>query len=190
MRRINVSSRWPRMATAPIVGLVVAISMVGLMVTASASSVHLKKGLTFTDNGLTLTAAGTLVGLGNGNVVVTLTAQGNPTATCTNKGGTQAAGQNPAAVTLTGSQAIPERDIKNGTTPFGPVTTNAPESPILGAPGCPNSNWTEKITDVAFTSAKITVYQAGVLVLTVNCTFSPATTNGPVPSANVTCTSS
>jgi len=52
---------------------------------------------------------------------------------------------------------------------------------------------------VAFTSAKIEIYQdqtAGTgtfgrwetLVLTVNCTFSPATANGPVPSSGFTCT--
>ena len=35
-----------------------------------ASSVHLKGPLTFTDNGLTLTASGALAGLGNTNLQV------------------------------------------------------------------------------------------------------------------------
>jgi hypothetical protein len=50
---------------------------------------------------------------------------------------------------------------------------------------------------MAFTSATITLFQdanangtfeAGELVLTVNCTFSPATSNGAVPSSGFTCT--
>jgi hypothetical protein len=164
----------------------------------SAASVHLKGGAnakpSFTDNGLTLSSSGELSGLGGGDITVELTAQGNPTATCTNPAGaTQPPGQNPAQVTLTGVQQIPAGSIKNGNVPFS-VVTQAPTSPIPGAPGCPNPQWTETITDVAFTSATIVVRQPsteqnlGPIVLTVSCTFSQPTTNGAVPSGRVTCT--
>jgi hypothetical protein len=157
------------------------------------SSVHLKGGPrakpSFIDNGLALSVSGALAGLGNEDLLVTLSAAGDATATCTNPAGsTQPPGQNPAPVTLTGAVAIPAAEIKNGNVAFT-VTTTAPASPVPGAPGCPNPRWTETITDVAFTSATITVEQPPpTVVLTIYCTFSPATSNGAVPGSTVTCT--
>lgn len=180
------------------IGIIAVLSLLLVAVTAavaSAANVHLKGGAnaepSFTDGGLTLNAAGDLAGLGNGDVLVTLTARANPTATCTNPAGaTQPPGQNPAEVEVTGSQAIPASEIKNGNTPFS-VTTLAPTTPIPGAPDCPNPQWTERITDMAFTSAIITVQQPpGTTVLTVSCTFSSPTTNGAVPGGRVSCTQS
>lgn len=163
-----------------------------------ASSVHLKGGRrakpTFTDLGLSLDAAGELSGLGGGNVRVELTATANATADCVNPGSGEhrPPGQNPAPVSVSGVQQIPETEIKNGNTPFD-VTTQTPVTPIAGAPDCPNTNWIENITDLSFTSATIKVFQpseTNTLVLTVVCTFSPATSNGLVPSGSVSCTSS
>ena len=161
---------------------------------AMASSVHLKGGKNaepaFFDGGLTLTASGELAGLGNGDVLVTLTAEADVTSTCTNQGGNQAPGQNPAPITVSGSQAIPASEIKNGNTPFSVVTV-APAAIIPGAPDCPNTNWVEAIEDLAFTSAVITVEQPpGTTVLTVTCSISPPSSDGPVPGASVSCAQS
>jgi len=122
--------------------------------------VHFKKGSpVFSDMGLFLNASGKLAGLGNGDVVITVVATGQPTAACTNPAGeTQPPGQNPAEVVLTGVEAIPGSDIKNGNLSFS-VDTAGPVTPIPGAPDCPNPKWTEDITDVTFSSATITVYQ-------------------------------
>lgn len=164
---------------------------------ALAQSPHLKgrSPVSFTDNGLTLSAAVSYAGLGNFDTLQVLTATGGTTSTCTNQGGNQAPGQNPAPVTLVGETPIPAGDIKNGNVTIT-TRTAEPVSPVAGAPGCPNSNWTEVITDVSFTSATIQLFQdsnengmfeAGELVLTVSCTFSPPTSNGSVPRSGFTC---
>jgi hypothetical protein len=167
------------------------------LTTVSAASVHLKGGKNaepwFTDKGLTLLAEGELAGLGYENVWIEINALANPTATCTNNGGNQAPGQNPAQVAVTGGVMIePEDFTKNGNVYFF-VETEPPYSPfgiVPNAPDCPNPNWTEQITDLAFTSAVITVEQpVGTLVLTVSCTFEYPTMDGAVSKAMVTCTS-
>ena len=128
---------------------------------------HFKSGSVpkFNDNGLTLTSTGSLTGLGNGDVTVNLTADGQPIATCTNpSGANQPAGQNPAKFVVRGSVTIPGSFIKNGNLNFS-VTTNAPPTPVPGAPGCPNKNWTETIVDVVFSHPAIGVVQGGSTVL-------------------------
>ncbi len=172
------------------ISMVAALFVVAIVAAPALAGVHLKppnQNPSFTDNGLTLTANGNLAGLGFGDVLVNMVATADVTATCSNNGGHAAPGQNPAPVTVSGSEAIPATAIKNGNTPFS-VITNAPITPIAGAPDCANPGWTETITDLSFTSATITVEQpAGTPVLKVACTFNPATKNGAVPAATVTC---
>jgi hypothetical protein len=143
----------------------------------------------FTDAGLSLSAEGALVGLGNQDLVILLTAKAKVTATCTNpSGANQPPGRNPAPITVSGSDAIPASEIKNGTVDFF-VQTKAPVSPIPNAPDCPNRQWKEQITDLSFTSVTLTVQQpAGRTVLTATCVLNPPTKNGAVPAATVYCT--
>ena len=135
-------------------------------------------------------------GLGNFDTLQQLDATAQPSSTCTNPAGaTQPPGQNPAEAVVSGSTAVPAGDIKNGNVTIS-TETDPPVTPIVGAPDCPNPQWTENITDMAFTSATIRLFQdsnengifdAGELELTVNCTFSPATSDGDVPRSGFTC---
>ena len=137
--------------------------------TVLGASVHLKgkSGPSFTDQGLSLSATGTLTGLGNGDITVTLTTTGTPTVVCTNPSGSnEPPGQNPAELTLGGSQVIPSSSIKNGNVAFN-VMTAAPQQPANAKDaGCPSNQWTATITDVAFSghTATLTVTQGGVTV--------------------------
>ena len=123
------------------------------------SSPHYVVDPTFTDNGTTLTATGSVAGLGNEDVTVVLTAKGSATIICTNPGGNVAPGQT-KDVTVSGSQTI--TDVKNGRVDYN-VTTVAPTAP---ADSCPNPKWTAAVTDVTFDSATVIVQQGGQTVLT------------------------
>jgi hypothetical protein len=168
----------------------ISLAVSASIISASAANVHFKQNRapTFFDQGTYLEAVGALVGLGNSDVTINLSARGQVTATCTNPGTGEhrPPGQNPADVTLTGTQVIPETEIKNGTTNFD-VATSTPESPVAGAPGCPSSKWVETIIDVSFTSATLTVIQSDSTVFTASCKFRPPTSDGQVPSNNVKC---
>lgn len=74
------------------------------------------------------------------------------------QGGNQGPGQTPAPITVTGSQAIPANEIKNGNTPFSVVAV-APPPMIAGAPEYPNTNWTEPDRGPRVHLAVITVEQ-------------------------------
>ena len=174
--------------------LLLVLSLVLAATIAAAANIHLKGGKnaepTFFDDGLTLTAIGAIAGLGNENGLVKLVAEGNPIATCQNPGNGEhfPPGQNPAPVTVTGTQPFDPDDFeKNGNFTFT-VRTDAPETPVEGAPDCPNVRWIEEIIDMAFTSATIIVEQPeGVPVLLVGCTISPPSADGQIRGADVVC---
>jgi len=141
--------------------IVVALSLAVTGSVAVAESVHFKKpGPAFTTNlDQTLSAAGALAGLGNGDVKVVLDATGTAHARCQNPGGSsKVPGQNPIAVKVTGVTLLPASAVKNGTAQFS-VSTAAPVAPSPIEAGCPNERWSVVGLEVTYTSATITVLQ-------------------------------
>src|SRR5919112_3046114 len=141
-------------------GIIAVLSMLVMALAAvpALAAPHFLRGPVFTDEGTQLRATGTLAGLGNEDVTVTLSATGTGTVTCTNPAGNVAPGQT-FTTTVTGTQSGIE--VKNGRANFD-VTTLAPTAP---AGSCPNPKWRATVTDVTFTSATITATQAGEIVL-------------------------
>jgi hypothetical protein len=139
------------------------ITLVTLLLVVSsgvvwADSPHYKKPPSCVDNGFTATCTGSVSGLGNGDVIVTAAfPDATGTTTCTNKGGNQAPGQNPAADAATsGTQFI--NDPKNGTLSFA-VTTDVPTNPTSAEAGCPSGQWTAAFNNITFGCGTLTVKQ-------------------------------
>jgi hypothetical protein len=134
-----------------------------------AANPHFVVGPTITLNANdTVTATGSIAGLGNENIDVVLTAVLDVEVLCRNPAGNIAPGQT-QQTTVTGT----ESDIhpENGRANFS-VTTTAPT--LSGTPrelGCPNDKWTPEIGDVSVVSATLQVFQGGELVLEASQTF-------------------
>jgi hypothetical protein len=138
-----------RIGIIAVLGLIVAALTA---VPALAANPHFIGQPTFTDNGRTLTASGSLAGLGNQNIDVVVTATGTATVTCTNPAGNVAPGQT-FTTTVTGSDT--DIQVKNGRAFFSATTAE----PVAPAGSCPNPKWSAAVGDVTFTSATITVFQ-------------------------------
>ena len=126
----------------------------GLFAPSAFAAVKFHAGPTFTDKGTTLNVTGNVSGLGNENLTATLTATGVASVVCINPAGNRAPGQD-TSVTTTGSQS--NIQVKNGRATFN-VTSAEPK---VSSAACPNNKWKAVVTDVDFTSATLTLTQAG-----------------------------
>lgn len=174
---------------------VFALSAVLALVAATAAYAAVNfHNESFTDGGLFLSWTGRLAGLGNSFATdggrIELSAGGTKITQCTNPAGNVAPGQTPP-VTLTGVTPAGSCTLNSPGTFTCSVSTTGPTSPVSGAPDCPNRKWTETVTGVAFTSATIKIFATSTSttpVATQSCGFSPATSDGAVPSNTVSCT--
>lgn len=122
---------------------------------ALAASAHFLGAPTFTDNGTTLKAKGSVAGLGEDDIDVELTTAGIASVTCSNPAGNVAPGQD---TEVSASATKENLEPKNGRVNFTLETTTPT---VTGAQACPNAKWTATVTDVEFVSATITVFAAG-----------------------------
>lgn len=117
---------------------------------AQADSPHFKKNgepvctVAFTGSTATTTCTAVLAGLGNDDLVATVTTKGTAVYQCRNQGGNVAPGQNKVPVGPSSSEtSIPKDQIKNGnlTLTTKPVDLTAASTVSAADAGCPNSNW-------------------------------------------------
>ena len=133
---------------------------------AYAANPHWKHNSpTFTDNGVTLTASGSIVGVGNQDLKVCVTVTGTPVARCSDKYGNESWGQNPKSFTVTKCQTL----TKNGNPSFS-ITVGPPSLKWQDC-GCPSNKPKVTVKDVKFTKAVIVVSQGGKVVLQETRTF-------------------
>jgi hypothetical protein len=138
-----------------------AVAALAFAPAAMAAKVHFKKPApTFVKNAdFSVTASGTLTGLGNGDIRVIINATGTGGALCQNPGGQdKVPGQNPVAVNVSGQTDIPNNQVTNGNVGFS-VTSAAPTQPTTEQAGCPGDNWSVVGFNVTYTSVTITVLQ-------------------------------
>jgi hypothetical protein len=112
-----------------------------------------------TDIGLQVQCTGKVAGLGGTTFEITVEAEGIASVVCINPGGNRAPGQD-TAVTVSGT-TDPLPTPRNGQFRFT-VTTDSPD-PLPATPTCPNAQWTPVITDVAFTTATLSLFEDDVL---------------------------
>jgi hypothetical protein len=124
---------------------------------ASAQSGHFVGNQTCTDNGTTVSCSGKVAGLGGTTFTITVSATGTASVTCTNPAGNVAPGQS-FTTTTTGSSG-PFPTPRNGSAHYT-VASNTPSAP---AGSCPNNKWTATVTDVAFTTATISLFEDSTL---------------------------
>jgi hypothetical protein len=124
---------------------------------ASAQSGHFVGTQTCSDIGTQVSCSGKVAGLGGTTFTITVSAQGTASVTCTNPAGNVAPGQ---AFTFSASGSSgPFSTPRNGQARYTVMTT-APSAP---AGSCPNPKWTATVTDVAFTTATISLFEDSTL---------------------------
>jgi hypothetical protein len=140
-----------------VVGAVTTAALLAFPAFAAAQSGHFVGSQTCRDIGTQVSCSGKVAGLGGTTFTITVTAQGTASVTCTNPAGNVAPGQS-FSFTAAGSSG-PFATPRNGQSAYT-VTTNAPTAP---AGSCPNPMWTATVTDVAFTTATLSLFEDSTL---------------------------
>jgi hypothetical protein len=141
------------------------IAVLSLLVTALAAvpalaqNPHFGTGAraaVFTDLGTQLQVTGTIVGLGQEPLNITVVADAVAEVECENPGGNIAPGQDQTlTVTAESGPVQPDRQGRYVIEPGTLVT----DVPTVGPEACPNPQWTPRVTDVTFSNIQVFVEQ-------------------------------
>ena len=161
----------------------IALVAVGALATAGVAAAtegaHFTQGGSpvCTDIGLQLECTAEIAGLGQQRVTGTISAPGALAVnnTCTNKGGNEAPGQNPAVDFTAGGSAVGVVD-KNGRASIDATTSSPSVSPKDA--GCPNGNWKVIVGDVIFHDYTFTITQGNQTLFTCSGTFTGGSNDG------------
>lgn len=149
--------------------LLFAISAFAMGGLAFAANPHYVDGPYFDLDGDTVTATGSVAGLGNQDVDVVLTVQASQQVLCRNNGGNIAPGQTKFFSASTTQENL---EVKNGRVDYEISATADPAG--LDLTGACNRNWTALPGDVSVLSATVEVFQpagSGISVLSDSHTF-------------------
>ena len=165
------------------ISIVVAVLVAATMTaTAALAAVTVKSVPTASFSGASVTVSGgNFSGLGNTPAFATVTASGQATYTCTNKGGNAAPGQNPVQAQGGSSGPVQLTSDHNGrsTIPPATATVTAPPTPTAQQVGCGgggSTSWTVTLNTLTATGAHLEITQGGSLIFCRNYTLGgPAT---------------
>ncbi|MGW9414882.1 hypothetical protein [Arthrobacter cupressi] len=135
---------------------------------AQAASPHFKKGgepvctVSFSGSTATTTCRAVLAGLGNDDLLATVSVSGFAVYQCKNQGGNVAPGQNKVLIGPAVAPTLIDSDaIKNGnlTLNTNPAVLSAPGTVTAAQAGCPNSNWAGVNPVLTVTSISLVIEQ-------------------------------
>jgi hypothetical protein len=146
----------------------VALMSAFAMTSAWAASPHFKRGgepvctVTTSANSASVSCTGKLAGLGNDDLLITVTVSGSAVYQCQNAGGNTAPGQNRVLIGPAVAPTFIDADaIKNGNLTFttNPAVLTAPATVSGAAAGCPNPNWTGVNPTLTVTDISLVIEQ-------------------------------
>lgn len=149
---------------------IAALVVVAATSTAVLAAITVKSLPTASFSGASVTVSGgNFSGLGSTPAFATVTANGQATYTCTNKGGNAAPGQNPVQAQGGSSGPVQLSSDHNGRSTIPPImaTVTAPPTPTAQQVGCGgggSTSWSVTLNTLTATAAHLVITQGGALI--------------------------